>query len=135
MLILKQFFSVVLLASLIDAIWIGGVANSFYLNQIGEFARTENGKFSIVYWAAVGVYLAIALAIVALALPLANGRVGMAFVYGAVLGFAIYGTYDFTNHATLKHWPVVLVVVDIAWGTFLCGITTAATEWMSLRWF
>lgn len=132
---LKQFFTALALTAVVDFVWIGVIANRFYLNQFGEMARTQDGKFQIVYWAAVGVYLLLALAVAALVLPLAQGRVLAAFGYGAIAGLCIYGVYDLTNHATLRHWPLVLVATDMAWGTFLCGLISAATAWISQRFY
>jgi uncharacterized membrane protein len=44
-----------------------------------------------------------------------------ALVLGALFGFFAYVTYDFTNLATLKDWPVIVVVVDVIWGAVLSG--------------
>jgi uncharacterized membrane protein len=44
---------------------------------------------------------------------------------GALLGFIIYSVYDLTNYATLDKWTMHMTVMDILWGTALCGITTA----------
>jgi uncharacterized membrane protein len=49
-----------------------------------------------------------------------------AFAYGAGFGFVTYGIYDFTNYATLKSYPLVLLAADLAWGTFVCGLTSFA---------
>ena len=38
---------------------------------------------------------------------------------GAAFGFITYATYDLTNLATMKDWPVLVTVVDLAWGTVL----------------
>ena len=46
-----------------------------------------------------------------------------AIVLGALFGFFAYATYDTTNLATLRGWPIAMVVVDIAWGTFLTAIS------------
>lgn len=43
------------------------------------------------------------------------------FFMGLILGFAAYGTYDFTNHAILKNWPTVVTLVDVSWGAILTG--------------
>jgi uncharacterized membrane protein len=37
----------------------------------------------------------------------------------AMLGFLIYASYDLTNLALLRDWPVGMSLVDIAWGTLL----------------
>jgi hypothetical protein len=37
----------------------------------------------------------------------------------ALLGLVAYGTYDLTNLATVKAWPWIVTLVDMAWGTVL----------------
>ena len=44
-----------------------------------------------------------------------------ALVYGALFGFFAYATYDLTNLATVRDWPVIVTVIDLIWGTVLCG--------------
>lgn len=40
---------------------------------------------------------------------------------GAFFGALAYGTYEFTNLATLKGWSWPMVLTDLTWGTFLTG--------------
>jgi uncharacterized membrane protein len=47
------------------------------------------------------------------------------FASAALIGAMAYGTYEFTNLATLKDWTWRMVATDLTWGTFLTG--TAAT--------
>jgi uncharacterized membrane protein len=114
----------------IDAIWLGVVAKTFYQKQLGDMMLpSPNLSVAAVF------YLFFALAIVVLAVRpgLASGSIWSAAGYGAVLGLAAYGTYEMTNLATLKGWPVTLTVVDLLWGTVLtaaasaCGYTAART--------
>jgi len=44
-----------------------------------------------------------------------------ALIGGLVLGAMAYGTYEFTNYATLRAWSLQMVVVDVAWGAVLTG--------------
>jgi uncharacterized membrane protein len=46
---------------------------------------------------------------------------------GMFYGFITYATYDITNLATIKDWPVMLTVIDIIWGSLLCGTTSIIT--------
>nr|WP_290768651.1 DUF2177 family protein [Halanaerobium sp.] len=46
---------------------------------------------------------------------------------GAFFGFITYATYDMTNLATIKDWPVMITVIDIIWGSVLCGLTSLIT--------
>ena len=48
------------------------------------------------------------------------------FASGAVIGAMAYGTYEFTNLATLKDWTWTMVATDFTWGTFLTGASATA---------
>ena len=54
------------------------------------------------------------------------GSIAQAFFAGAVLGARAYGTYEFTNFATLKGWTAQMVMVDVIWGAVLTGTSAAA---------
>jgi uncharacterized membrane protein len=53
--------------------------------------------------------------------------------WGAMFGFFTYATYDLTNLATLKNWPLVIVVVDILWGVCLCALV-ALLSFVIAQW-
>ena len=102
----------------LDFIWLSNMANGFYRNRLGAMLLDQPNMvpaalFYLVYIAGV-VYFAV--------LPAVNvGSWGTALISGALLGLVSYGTYDITNLATLKNWPVSITVVDMAWGTLLTG--------------
>lgn len=50
---------------------------------------------------------------------------GAVFLQGALLGAMAYGTYEFTNMATLKAWTWQMVATDLIWGTLLTGVSAA----------
>jgi len=52
---------------------------------------------------------------------------------GALFGLITYATYDLTNFATLENWTLLVTVVDMAWGTILCGLTTWMSVWAGKR--
>lgn len=39
------------------------------------------------------------------------------------MGFFLYATYELSNLAVLRRWTYSLAAMDIAWGTFMCGLT------------
>ena len=47
------------------------------------------------------------------------------FGNGVLIGAMAYGTYEFTNLATLKDWTYAMVARDFTWGSVLTG--TSAT--------
>jgi len=55
-------------------------------------------------------------------------------LYGALLGFFAYATYDLTNLATLRGWSPTLAIVDMAWGTFITALA-ATGGWVIARYF
>lgn len=107
----------------IDAIWLGLIATSFYRRALGNL-MLEQPKLQI----AAVFYIGYTFAIVLLAAAPAarSGSLTQAILYGAVFGLAAYGTYDVTNMSTLKNWPMAMSVVDMIWGTVLTATATVA---------
>lgn len=123
MLTLKTYAATVAVFLALDFLWLGIVARGFYSAQLGHLMRENIG-----YGAAGGFYLAYAAGIVFFAVmpALAAESWGRAALNGALLGLLAYGTYDMTNIATLKDWPVAMSIVDMAWGTVLTGASAVA---------
>jgi len=115
----------------LDYIWLGFVAKNFYAEQLGELI-TNNIRFGI----AAAFYLTYSIGIVIFVVRyVINGdAIIMALVYGALLGFLAYGTYNFTNMATIKNWPILMSIVDLTWGISVTAITSFATAYL-LRFF
>jgi uncharacterized membrane protein len=109
----------------IDMIWLGLVASSFYKNQLGDLMQ-------ISWVPAVAFYLVYLIGLIFFVVypSVGAGSWKMALVYGALFGFFTYATYDMTNLATLKDWPIAVVVVDIAWGTVLGSAVAVATYYL-----
>ncbi|OWV76114.1 hypothetical protein ATY77_05985 [Rhizobium sp. R634] len=106
-----------------DGIWLGLVARNFYRDQLGQLMLpSPNLAVAALFY----LFFAAAVAILAVLPALSAGSVTAALLYGAILGLAAYGTYDITNLATLRNWPLTLSLVDMAWGTVLTALTSAA---------
>lgn len=106
---------------LLDGLWLGVVAPSFYQSQIGDLLLPRP-----LWGAAILFYVIHAAGIVAFPVRLAllSSSWVPAAAYGAFFGLCVYAAYDLTNLATLRGWTVTLSAVDIAWGMFA---TAAAT--------
>lgn len=116
--------------TLIDSIWIALVANNFYKSQIGHLLAAKPNLS-----AAVIFYLIYIFAIVFFVVnpAIKDGHsLGRVIGSGAILGLAMYATYDLTNQATLKNWPIAMTIVDMAWGTILTA-SVAATTYLIFR--
>ncbi len=127
---LKPYLLTLLPFTLLDALWLGLVAPAFYRSQIG-FIMAESPNWG----AAVLFYLLfIAGMVVFVSGPgIRDGGVRKSALRGAFFGLVTYATYDLTNLATLEGWPLLMTVVDMAWGTFLGGITAAAAVWLGTK--
>lgn len=106
----------------IDLIWLGIIAKDLYQKQIGHLLKTD------VNWAAAIIFylLFIAGLVYFVLLPHIgpDGNVGKVLLTGAIFGFITYATYDLTNLATLKDWPIQITIIDLIWGTFLGASTS-----------
>ena len=114
----------------IDLVWLGVVAKGFYQKYIGHLLSPD------VNWAAALLFYAIYIAgIVFFAIKPAieAGSAARALAYGAAFGFIAYATYDLTNQATMKNWPVLVTVIDLAWGTVLTGTVAFLSYQVSSR--
>ncbi len=115
----------------IDIVWLGVVAQQFYQKTLGHLMGAVNWSAAIVFYL---LYI-VGILIFATLPALQKGQWTQALLYGALFGFFCYATYDLSNLATLKDWPIVVVVVDIIWGAVLTGtVATAAFfigKWIS----
>ena len=53
-----------------------------------------------------------------------------ALLLGALFGFITYATYDLTNLATLKDWPLMITIIDLIWGTSLGALVSTITYFL-----
>ncbi len=102
---------------IIDMIWLGFVANKFYQSQLGHLLGPVNWPAAIIFYL---IYI-VGIIFFAVLPGLEANSWQKALILGALFGFFCYATYDFTNLATLKDWPLTVVIVDVLWGTFLTG--------------
>jgi uncharacterized membrane protein len=113
----------------VDAVWLGVVAKDMYRQQLGHLLAPT------VKWGAAGAFyvLYIAALLVLVILPNLESPWLRTVALGALFGLVAYATYDLTNLATLDRWPLAVTLADLAWGTFVTGLTAAA-GWAYARW-
>lgn len=118
---IKLYMTTLGVLALIDIPWIMLVANQFYRSQIGHL-MADKAQF----WPALIFYTfyAAALVIFAIIPGIQNKSIAEACLKAALLGFVCYGAYDLTNQATLKDWPLMMTLVDMAWGTVMSTVVT-----------
>jgi len=106
----------------IDVVWLGLIAAQMYRRYLGHLMAPQ------VNWsAAIFFYLLFIGGIVYFAVipALQQNSFKQAILRGAVFGLITYATYDLTNLATLRDWPLAITLIDLAWGTLLSTSVTA----------
>ncbi len=123
---IKLYLLVLIIFLAIDLTWLGVLMAKFYKAELGPLARRSGEALAPVWWAAFLVYVLIPLGIVLFVLPrvspenLAASALGWGFLYGVIL----YGVYDLTNYSLIDRWPWRMTLVDMAWGGFICAVTS-----------
>jgi uncharacterized membrane protein len=102
----------------IDMIWLGIIAKGFYRRHLGPLMTPKVNWLSAVLFYLLFI---VGLLVFVIRPALDAGAPLQALLYGALFGLISYATYDLTNLATLKDWPVIVTVVDLIWGTVLGG--------------
>lgn len=104
----------------IDMVWLTLIAKPIYSKYLGYIkAPKVNFTAAFVFYA----LFIIGMLVFVINPALSKKSAKSALFYGIFFGVITYATYDLTNLATIKDWPILITVVDIAWGGFLGGIT------------
>ncbi len=115
----------------VDMIWLGYLARDLYQREIGYLLG------NVRWGAAIGFYLIYLIGVTYFAAypAFAEESVWQALWLGGLFGFFTYATYDMTNLATVKGWPVKIVVIDIIWGTVLGASVAGGTVFLAGLFF
>lgn len=129
---LKLYLLTIPLFFAIDLLWLGVVAKNLYQQNLAHLlSPTVNWPAALCFYA---IYIA-GILIFAIKPALADQSLAKAAIWGALFGFFTYATYDLTNLATLRDWPIKIVLIDIAWGTLLCTLVATGSyqigRWLS----
>lgn len=120
----SQYFIAAVVFLALDLVWLGLVAQGLYEHFLGDLlADSPNAAAAFVFYAifvAGLVYFVIAPAI-------EEQSARTAVVRGAAFGFVTYATWDLTSLAVIEGFPVGIVPIDLAWGTFLAATVSLAT--------
>ncbi len=118
----------------IDLIWLGVVAKDLYRKHLGFLLADQvNWAAAIVFYLLfiVGIFVFVILP------SLEKNSLLHAILLGGFFGFITYATYDLTNLATLKNWPLPIVIIDLMWGTVLTAAVGGAgffiCKWVTSR--
>lgn len=130
---LKLFLVTLVAFFAIDMLWLGLIARSFYRKHLGFLmAPTTNWTAAIIFY--LLFILGILVFVVVPGLQ-QEQSLQTVLIRAALYGLITYATYDLTNLATLKDWPVFLTIVDMTWGTVLSLLVSFISFSAGKLWF
>lgn len=108
----------------IDMLWLGVIAKNLYSKYVGYLMASQ-----INWLAAILFYLLfIAGLVVFVLIPgIKSESLNNLILHALLFGLVTYATYDLTNLATIKNWPLVITVIDLIWGMTLSTIVSLLT--------
>jgi uncharacterized membrane protein len=130
-LMIKSYVVAFMIFFAIDMLWLGLIAKNFYGAKLGHLMTPK------VLWAPAFIFymLFVAGILFFVVFPaIDKGSLGYALGAGALFGLITYATYDLTNLATLKDWPIIVTVVDLVWGSVLSA-STATLSYLAISKF
>ena len=103
------------------------VIDSFYLTNLSQyfnqvFSKVQGSDLKLDIYGAILCYIIL---VFGLNYFIINEKKNLFDAF--LLGFVIYGVYEATNYATLKNWPLSMVLIDSLWGGLLFALTTLLT--------
>lgn len=105
----------------IDAVWLMVIAKKLYAQHLGYLmAATPNLLAALIFY----LLFAVGLQVFIVYPALTAGHWAAALLPGLLFGLITYATYDLTNLATVRDWPVLITVIDLLWGSFVSGVTS-----------
>jgi len=116
---------------LVDIVWLGVISKKLYKEYLGHLMGPVNWPAALIFYA---LFIA-GLVFFVITPAIEKESLVYAITVGAFFGLITYGTYDLTNLATLKDWPVTITVIDLIWGTFLNAATAGITYYVATNLF
>lgn len=123
---LLAYIALLLSLVVIDLVWLLGIAKNLYRDEMGALMASEPKLI-----AGLGFYLLYALGVSIFVLIPALSKQSWIYAvqYGALFGLFCYMTYDLTNLAVIRSFPIRLAFIDIVWGSFVTAVSAGIAYW------
>jgi uncharacterized membrane protein len=120
MYLIKSYIATFVIFMGIDMVWLGVISKKLYAQKLGYLMASK-----VNWMAAVLFYLLFIVGLLFFVIlpAIKNGIWSYALLAGAFFGLVTYATYDLTNLATIKDWPLMITIIDLMWGSFISGVT------------
>jgi uncharacterized membrane protein len=127
---LKLYFIALPVFFVIDMAWLGFVAKNFYAKQIGFLMKTNiNWPAAIIFY----LLFIVGLVLFVIVPALEKHSWVNALLFGVLFGLITYATYDLTNLATIKDWPLLVTIVDLIWGMVLAASVSIISFFIAIK--
>lgn len=125
---MMSYLYTLLSLAVLDAAWLFSMGGK-YKAWLGHLFATDISLPPIVLF--YPIYAAAVLYFVVIPALKGGSSLLTVLLSGMLLGLAAYAAYDLTNQGTLRDWPLVVTVVDMAWGTILTGLASVSAVWLT----
>lgn len=116
----------------IDGVWLTLIAKSFYAKHLGYLMSTTPNLLAALIFYLINI---VGIVVLVLQPALAEKSMTKVIIWAALYGLCTYATYDLTNLATIKNWPVIITIVDLIWGTTLTTAVALISYLIARRFF
>lgn len=128
---MKLFFTSAVIFLIFDLFWLLVVSKKMYEHFIGDLMGDVRIFPAVIFY----VIYVIGVTFFVLIPGTEKGSIGYVILAGALFGLICYATYDLTNLATLKDWPVAMTVIDLVWGTAVTTVTSVIVYFINMNFF
>lgn len=127
----KLFFTSAVVFLIFDLFWLLLVSKKMYQHFIGDLMGDVRS------WPAVIFYIIYVVGVTFFVLMPGVEKESISYIVlaGALFGLVCYATYDLTNLATLKNWPVAMTIIDLIWGTLVTTVTSMIVYFINMNFF
>lgn len=119
--LVKYYLTTLPIFLIADFIWLSLIAKNFYQKHLGFLL---SGGFRIVPAIIFYALFVFGITVFVIAPSIEKKSLMNALLLGGLFGLIAYATYDLTNMSTIKEWPLIVTLVDLAWGTFVAGFVS-----------
>ena len=124
---LRNYIISLVVFLVIDMVWLLVIAKNLYSKYLGYLmAPKVNFLAAFIFYA---IFI-LGLLVFVLTPALSKGSLGYAIFMGMFFGLVTYSTYDLTNLATVKNWPILITIIDLVWGSFVSAFTAGISYWI-----
>lgn len=114
----------------VDAAWLVLIAKNFYAKYIGYLmAKNPNLLAALIFYL---IFIS-GLVFFVITPALDKKMWTQALLAGMFFGLVTYATYDLTNLATIKDWPLIITIVDLIWGMFVSATVSVITYFIAIK--